>query len=117
MFCLSMCGLPWNPYVTASAVNASANSTSTSLIAVSASSQSLVYLANLSAACLAFLDPAVVAQVEFERHVLKPGLIFMIFKGTYLKSVAFKLWVRIQLAPPHPVPNFAVKSVGERMIM
>jgi hypothetical protein len=41
----------------------------------------------------------VVAQVEFERHMLKPGLIF---KGKGLKPVAFKLWVnRVQLAPPH----------------
>jgi hypothetical protein len=41
----------------------------------------------------------VVAQVEFERHVLKPGLIF---KGEGLKPVAFKLWVnRVQRAPPH----------------
>jgi hypothetical protein len=31
----------------------------------------------------------VVAQVEFERHILKPGLIFV---GTGLKPVAFKLW-------------------------
>jgi hypothetical protein len=37
----------------------------------------------------------VAAQVAFERHVLKPGLIF---KGKGLKPVAFKLWVnRAQL--------------------
>jgi hypothetical protein len=41
----------------------------------------------------------VAAQVEFERHILKPGLIF---KGKGLKPLAFKLWVSIvQRAPPH----------------
>jgi hypothetical protein len=41
----------------------------------------------------------VAAQVAFERHILKPGLLF---KGKGLKPVAFKLWVnRVQLAPPH----------------
>jgi hypothetical protein len=32
----------------------------------------------------------VAAQVAFERHILKPGLVF---KGEGLKPVAFKLWV------------------------
>jgi hypothetical protein len=41
----------------------------------------------------------VVAQVEFERHILKPGLLC---KGEGLKAGDFKLWVnRVQLAPPH----------------
>jgi hypothetical protein len=41
----------------------------------------------------------VAVQVAFERHILKPGLMF---KGTGLKSVSFKLWVkRVQRAPPH----------------
>jgi hypothetical protein len=41
----------------------------------------------------------VVAQVGFERHILKPGLIF---KGKGLKPGAFTLWVnRVQRAPPH----------------
>ena len=48
-------------------------------------------------------DRRVVAQVEFERHILKPGLMF---KGKGLKPVAFKLWVNIvQLAPPHRAPG------------
>jgi hypothetical protein len=47
--------------------------------------------------------PVVAAQVEFEKHILKPGLIF---KGKGLKSVAFKLWLNIiQPASPHPVPG------------
>ena len=43
---------------------------------------------------------AVAAQVEFERHDLKPALTF---KGKGLQPVAFKLWVKqsFQLAPPH----------------
>jgi hypothetical protein len=42
----------------------------------------------------------VAAQVEFERHTLKPGLIFKGIKG--LKPVAFNLWFHIvQLAPLH----------------
>ncbi len=41
----------------------------------------------------------VAAQVEFERHILKPGLMF---KGKGLKPGAFQLWVRgSQRAPPH----------------
>jgi hypothetical protein len=44
------------------------------------------------------LDHDVAAQHAFERHVLKPGLMFT---GTGLKPVAFKLWVnRLQRAPP-----------------
>jgi hypothetical protein len=42
-----------------------------------------------------------VARVEFERHVLKPGLIF---KGKGSKPVAFKLWVnRVKVVKPHLV--------------
>jgi hypothetical protein len=42
---------------------------------------------------------AVAVQVEFERHILKPGLVF---KGKGLKAGAFQLWVRgSQRAPPH----------------
>jgi hypothetical protein len=46
------------------------------------------------------------AQVESERHILKPGLMF---KGKGLKPVAFKLWVnnRVQRAPPHHVEGSA----------
>jgi hypothetical protein len=41
----------------------------------------------------------VAAQVVFERHILKPGLMF---KGKGLKPAAFQLWVRgRQRAPPH----------------
>jgi hypothetical protein len=43
----------------------------------------------------------VVVQVEFERHILKPG---GLINGKGLKPVAFKLRVnRVQLAPPHRV--------------
>jgi hypothetical protein len=43
---------------------------------------------------------AVAVQVEFERHILKPGLVF---KGKSLKPGAFQLWVRGgQRAPPPP---------------
>jgi hypothetical protein len=41
----------------------------------------------------------VVAQVAFERHVLKPGLML---KGKGLKPAIFQLWFReSQRAPPH----------------
>jgi hypothetical protein len=41
----------------------------------------------------------VAVQVECERHILKPGLMF---EGKGLKPVACKLWVnRVQRAPPH----------------
>jgi hypothetical protein len=47
---------------------------------------------------LGFQQRSVVAQVEFEKHVLKPGLIC---KGKGLKPVAFKLWVnRVQCVEP-----------------
>jgi hypothetical protein len=51
---------------------------------------------------------SVVVQVQFERHTLKPGLIF---KGQGLKPVAVKLWVNwIQFAaPPQQV---AVRGEG-----
>jgi hypothetical protein len=46
-----------------------------------------------------------VARVGFERHILKPGLIF---KGKGLKAVAFELWVnRVQLAPPPTAASLA----------
>jgi hypothetical protein len=50
--------------------------------------------------CLDFVPRDVVAQVEFDRHVLKPGLIF---KGKGLEPRAFQLWVRGSHRPPHRV--------------
>jgi hypothetical protein len=57
----------------------------------------------------AFLVLGVAVQVEFERHILKPGLIF---KGKGVsKPVASKLWVhKVQLLLPHLGSVLALRS-------
>jgi hypothetical protein len=54
---------------------------------------------------------AVAAQVEFERHILKPGLMF---KGKGLKPATFQLWVR---GSPRAPPHLAIHPASERKPM
>jgi hypothetical protein len=56
----------------------------------------------------------VVAHVEFERHILKPGLIF---KGKGLKPVAFKLWVNTEFNLHRPTLASSISAMSDGSIM